>query len=147
MSIQGAHSTPCSTQCARHSHVLTILSFLQYWRNECVVYQRANKSPKSSAEAAQNSRGSKILAKSAVPEICDVIIRSPEATPWRRKYPKKAGHDDTEQGTSSVDSKSATVKKKARSQKKKVVAVSPPCFASMHDRCTSAPLIDAPQHR
>jgi len=87
---------------------------LEYWRNERVVYQRVNKSPHTPRERGPRYKGT---PKAVVPEIVDIQIRSPEATPWRRNYkPKKE-----QEATDSVDSKSHTVKKAARKQKKKVI--------------------------
>jgi hypothetical protein len=68
---------------------------LQYWRHERVEYARGD--------------------GAAVPEVVDLQVRSPEATPWRRKPRKSAEQQDPQ----SVDSKKATVRKKKASKKRK----------------------------
>jgi hypothetical protein len=95
---------------------LTGQSLRQFWRNERVYYQRVNKSPRQVPDEATGPRRGKVEPKSVVPEVVDVLIRSPEATPWRRKVK----HEHAPEPTSSVESKAATVKKAARDKKKKV---------------------------
>jgi len=72
---------------------------LQYWRGERVDYARAS--------------------GAAVPEVVDLTIRSPEATPWRRKPPKShVDHDTAQAGLTSADSKAKTVRKKSKTSYK-----------------------------
>ena len=68
---------------------------LQYWRGERVEYDRG--------------------ASAAVPEVVDLQIRSPEATPWRRKPPKSQQTDAAEPTT--ADSKAKTVRKAKKAKK------------------------------
>jgi len=75
---------------------------LQYWRGERVDYARAS--------------------GAAVPEVVDLTIRSPEATPWRRKPPKShVDHDAEQAGLTSADSKAKTVRKKSTKTKGKTM--------------------------
>jgi len=99
----------------------------QFWRNERVIYERANMSPQQFADNVGALRKSKLQPKSVVPEVVDVFIRSPEPTPWRRKQ------KPAPEPTSSVESKAATVKKKARDKKKKVLGRIAPLLKHTHD--------------
>lgn len=73
---------------------------LQYWRGERIEYARAS--------------------GAAVPEVVDLTIRSPEATPWRRKPPKSQLATDTQSaGPTSTDSKAKTVRKGSKAAKAK----------------------------